>query len=82
METMVSLTLNDRCDRCAAAAKHVARKGNLELMFCTHHLSRTKHKVKHEDALVQAGWEVYTDVTAIERDNYNPLLAEVEPELV
>lgn len=82
METMVSLTLNDRCDRCTASAKHVARKGSLELMFCTHHLFRTKHKVKHEHALVQDGWEVYTDVTAIERDNYNPLLAEVEAELV
>jgi len=79
---MVSLTLNDRCDRCAAAAKHVAQKGDLELMFCTHHLYRTKHKVKHENALVQAGWTVITDESAIERDMYNPLLADVEPELV
>lgn len=82
MDELISLTLNDRCDRCAASAKHVARKGDLELMFCTHHFSRTKHKDKHVDVLIQDGWTVITDVSAIERDNYNPLLADVEPELV
>ena len=80
MDVMISLTLNDRCDCCAAAAKHVARKGDLELMFCNHHFNRTKHKIKHEDALAQDGWTLITDTYAVERDNYNPLLADVEPE--
>ena len=82
MDEMVSLTLNDRCDRCAAAAKHVAVKEDFELMFCDHHMFRTKHKVKHFDFLAQAGWNIVTDYSAIERDNYNPLLADVEHELV
>ena len=34
------LTLNDRCDSCAAAAKVVATLLNGELMFCGHHAKK------------------------------------------
>lgn len=32
-----TLTLNDRCDACSAAAKVIATFLNGELMFCGHH---------------------------------------------
>jgi hypothetical protein len=37
-----SLTLNDRCDSCSAAAKVVFTFLNGELMFCGHH-AKDKH---------------------------------------
>lgn len=58
METeldMVSFTAHDRCDRCGHQALAVAKKGDLELMFCWH------DKVKHEDALLKTGWTVIAD---------------------
>lgn len=75
---MISLTLNDRCDACgAAAAKHVARKNGHELMFCDHCLNRSRHQTKHGDVLLNSGWEVLSDMDAINKDNYNPTQSEV-----
>ena len=48
-----TLTLNDRCDACSAAAKVIATFLNGELMFCGHHA-----KQKHTD-LIQKALEVY-----------------------
>ena len=48
-----TLTLNNRCDTCSAAAKVIATFLNGELMFCGHHA-----KQKHTD-LIQKALEVY-----------------------
>ena len=48
-----TLTLNDRCDACSAAAKVIATFLNGELMFCRHHA-----KEKHND-LIKKALEVY-----------------------
>lgn len=83
MEPMISLNLADRCDRCGAGAKHVAQKaGHADLLFCNHHMFKTKHETKHFDALVVNGWSVLTDQSAIERDLYNPLTADINYELI
>ena len=37
------LTLDDRCDSCAAAAKVVATLLNVELLFCGHHARNIKY---------------------------------------
>lgn len=80
---MISLTLNDRCDVCRAAAKHVASKnGYADLLFCTHHMFKTKHQKKHYDVLLDADWTVTSDDEAIAQDNYSPLLMDAEPELI
>lgn len=54
-------TANDRCDRCLAQAYHVANKGEFELYFCNHHYH------ENEDALLITGWEVTSDIGAINR---------------
>ena len=48
-----TLTLNDRCDACGAAAKVIATFLNGELLFCGHHA-----KQKHID-LIKKALEVY-----------------------
>lgn len=45
-----TLTLNDRCDSCSAAAKVVATFLNGELMFCGHH-AKEKHVTLFKKAL-------------------------------
>jgi len=53
---MVVFTAEDRCDvKCPAQALAVARKDDLELMFCWH------HKVENFDALMDLGWEIIED---------------------
>lgn len=47
------LTLDDRCDSCAAAAKVVATLLNGELLFCGHHARNIK------DVLVPKAIRVY-----------------------
>jgi hypothetical protein len=37
------LTLQDRCDACAAAAKVVFKFLNGELMFCNHHANKKRN---------------------------------------
>ena len=57
----VSFTAHDRCDRCGSQALAVARKAGLvDLLFCNH------HKDKHEDALLDNGWEVVFDQATYE----------------
>ena len=34
------LTLQDRCDRCKAEALGYAEKGDVDLLFCGHHLAK------------------------------------------
>lgn len=34
------LTLQDRCDRCKAEALGYAEKGEMDLLFCGHHLAK------------------------------------------
>lgn len=53
MRTMNELTLKDRCDRCGAAAKVMAVKNELNLLFCNHHFA------KHVEKLLEEGWELY-----------------------
>lgn len=55
---MLSLD-NERCDRCGARAKHIARKGGrtLLLSFCTHH-----HK-QYRDVLLEQYWTIESDET-------------------
>ena len=48
-----SLSLNDRCDSCGAAAKIVATLLNGELLFCGHHGREIK------DSLVLKSVRVY-----------------------
>ena len=60
---VIALTLFDRCDGCGAGAVMQANKGDDALLFCYH------HKQKHEDALLNAGWEVVEDIAAISRLN-------------
>lgn len=48
----ISLTKQDRCDRCPAEAKVIAKSGGSELLFCDHHARN------HEVALVNAGWSI------------------------
>lgn len=44
------LTAQDRCDRCTAAAAHIATlPSGLQLMFCGHHTESNR------DGLVKAG---------------------------
>lgn len=52
---VVSLTAEDRCDRCAARALHVARKDEMELLFCGHH--------EHEfgPSMLTNGWRILSD---------------------
>ncbi len=38
----ISLTSNDRCDQCNAAAKVIATFMNGQLMFCGHHAKSQK----------------------------------------
>lgn len=57
---MVSFTAEDRCDRCAAQAYHLARKNGLELYLCIHH-----HRDHHND-LLDTGWEIVSDQEAID----------------
>jgi hypothetical protein len=38
----ISLTSNDRCDQCSAAAKVIATFMNGQLMFCGHHAKKQK----------------------------------------
>lgn len=58
---VVGFTAHDRCDRCGSQALAVARKENTaDLMFCWH------HKVKHEGALLDAGWRIIEDVETYE----------------
>ena len=54
---MVTFTSDDRCDvKCPSQALAVARKEDLELMFCWH------HKRENFDALLDDGWEIIEDV--------------------
>lgn len=46
------LTLLDRCDRCGAAAKVIARKKDKELFFCEH------HRRKYENNLTLQEWVI------------------------
>lgn len=58
---MLNLTALDRCDGCSAQAYHVAKKsGFSNLLFCGHHLR------KHEDALLNQDWIIYSDVSPAE----------------
>lgn len=60
---LISLTAQDRCDRCIGQAYSIARKeGFDDLLFCNHHLR------EHRDALLAQGFEVIEDLTARERD--------------
>ncbi len=54
---LIRLTAQDRCDRCGAQARHLARKGELEILFCNH------HKVEHDPALATDGWIIISDET-------------------
>lgn len=57
---MISLTADDRCDRCGAQAHYHAKKpGGGELMFCSHHYKENR------DALLEGYWLVDTDVPMI-----------------
>ncbi len=40
-----ALTLQDRCDACAAAAKVVFKFLNGELMFCNHHANKKRNEL-------------------------------------
>lgn len=42
------LTLQDRCDKCAAAAKVVATFLNGELLFCGHHARDIKASLQNK----------------------------------
>jgi hypothetical protein len=63
----VSLTAQDRCDRCGAQAYAKVVKDNMELLFCGH------HREDHEDALIVDGWEILHDHEAWERIASNNL---------
>lgn len=56
----VSLTAQDRCDRCGAQAYHVARKDGLTLQWCSH------HEREYGPALVLAGWQIVADSASID----------------
>lgn len=50
----VELRPVDRCDGCSARARNVAtREGFHPLLFCDHHLKRSR------DNLISNGWEVF-----------------------
>ncbi len=54
-ESSVStLTAQDRCDRCAAAARFraILEGTDFELLFCNH------HKVEQAESLVSKGWKI------------------------
>lgn len=55
-----TLTLNDRCDRCRAAAYVKATVNGVNLLFCGHHFH------KHEDAVRQVASEVMDERHFIE----------------
>lgn len=60
---LISLTANDRCDRCIGQAYTIARKdGFNDLLFCNHHLRESR------DALMAQGFRIIEDLTARERD--------------
>jgi hypothetical protein len=52
---VVSLTAQDRCDRCSAQALSVARKDDFELLFCKH------HERESGPALLTSGWRIIAD---------------------
>lgn len=56
----IALNAEDRCDRCNAQAYTLARKDNLELLFCFH------CKKVHGTALEDDGWAIYDDVILME----------------
>lgn len=53
LETVATLTNQDRCDRCPAAAGAVVVTGSGTLLFCNHHLNQ------HEPKLAELGLEIY-----------------------
>lgn len=63
METIRTFDANDRCDRCNSQAYHAVTSpvSGRELLFCAHHLN------KHHNILLALGWEITTDITALER---------------
>lgn len=48
----LTLTAQDRCDRCGAAALARAGKEEAELLFCNHHLIENKQKLE------DLGWTI------------------------
>lgn len=55
VETVVTLTAADRCDRCGAQACVEVEHGAAILMFCAHH-----HR-EHGVALLAEGWVLVVD---------------------
>lgn len=56
----VNFSALDRCDRCDSQALTLARRGDLELMFCNH------HRKEHETELLAKGFEVIFDSATYE----------------
>lgn len=53
-----------RCDRCIARAHTLAKKDNMELLFCPHH-SREFRQPLFDD-----GWEIIDDAAGYENLGY------------
>ena len=65
MTTSLSLTAQDRCDRCGAQAYIRARLSHGELLFCAHH--GHQHRAALEGRLVQLHDETHRLVSAATR---------------
>jgi hypothetical protein len=52
---METLTMVDRGDCCSAQARILVSKGDLRLMFCSHHFSY------YSLQLMQQGWQIVID---------------------
>lgn len=61
---LIEFTAHDRCDRCIARAYTLARRDNLELMFCPHHSKKVRQN------LFDDGWEIIDDVLGLEELGY------------
>jgi ribosomal protein L37E len=60
---LLSVSFEDRCDRCGAQSFHVAHKGDLKLSLCSH------HERKLRKPLFNQGWEIIHDEESIDRMN-------------
>lgn len=56
---MVEFKATDRCDRCGAQAYSMARKGDMEILFCIH------HRRENKEALLNQGFEVIDDYAGL-----------------
>lgn len=64
---VIEFTALDRCDRCGAQAYSVAQQeGFSDLLFCLH------HRKEFYNPLLDQGWAVVDDCTAIEALTQRP----------